>query len=161
MKLLTKESDYALRALHAAAASAPRSITAAALARRDGISWLFLRRVMQRLAQLGMLSSHRGRHGGFALARPAGQITLADVITAFQGRIELSECLVRGRPCCRRPNCPVRKRLRLLGNQLRQGLEGISIAMLCESHGTRRDPGSQAALNRPAKARPRDLNLAR
>jgi len=130
MQLLTKESDYAVRALIAIAEMGRRGATAAQVAEQEGIPWLFLRRLLQRLAGAGILSSQKGRAGGFFLARRAREITLADVIRVFQGEVELSECLVRGEPCCNRPTCPVRKRLKAIEVGLRRDLNRVTIAML-------------------------------
>ena len=132
MQLLTKESDYAIRALITIASATSSSSKASEIAREEGISWLFLRRLLQRLAVVGILTSQKGRSGGFSLARPPEKINLVDVITAFQGKVELSECLVRGKPCCRRPHCPVRKKLKALEKTIRDELAGISIAMLAD-----------------------------
>jgi Rrf2 family protein len=130
MRLLTKETDYAIRALIAIAETRSQCLTAAEIAEQEGIPWLFLRRLLQRLAGSGILSSQKGRTGGFCMARPARQVTLAGVIRVFQGEIELSECLVQGKPCCNRPTCVVRKRLKAIEAGLRQDLDRISIAML-------------------------------
>jgi len=149
MQLLTKESDYAIRALICIASSSGRASTAATIAREEDISWMFLRRLLQRLAVVGILTSQKGRSGGFSLSRPPDKITLVDVITAFQGRIELSECLVRGKPCCRRRTCPVRRRLRALERTLRSELAKIDIAMLADVR--EREVGSQRTEGSPAE----------
>ena len=49
----------------------------------------FLAQVLKRLAHAGLLRSKRGRKGGFALGRPAAEITVADVVLALEGRDEL------------------------------------------------------------------------
>jgi Rrf2 family transcriptional regulator, cysteine metabolism repressor len=130
MQLLTKETDYAVRSLLCVGLAPDGMATAKEIAEYEGISWLFLRRVMQRLAAVGLLSSNKGRCGGFTLGRPADKITLVDVITAFQGHIALTECLVRGLPCCNRPTCTVRRKLQNVEKMLKRELSGITIEEL-------------------------------
>ena len=130
MQLLTKETDYAIRALLCVGLAPNQMATAKEIAEYEDISWLFLRRVMQRLAAVGLLSSNKGRRGGFTLGRPARRITLVNVITAFQGEIALSECLVRGLPCRNRPTCTVRRKLRDVEEMLKRELSGITLEML-------------------------------
>jgi Rrf2 family protein len=133
MQILTRETDYAVRAL-AHVAAAPSGITTAiAISRKERLPWLFLRRVMQRLAAEGLLRSQKGRSGGFRLARPASRINLVDVVRVFQGPLEMSDCLVRGLPCCNRPSCPIRRKLRDAEARLRRELSSITIEMLART----------------------------
>jgi Rrf2 family protein len=133
MQFLTKETDYAVRALISIADAPGRSSTASAVAATEKIPRLFLRRVLAKLAAAGLLSSQKGRGGGFAmLARPE-RITMVDVIRVFQGEVELSECLVRGIPCCNRPTCPVRRKVKGVERVLRRELSAITIAMLVQA----------------------------
>lgn len=87
MQILTKETDYAVRALIRIAGEPGRSATASVIAEGEQIPWLFLRRVMQKLAAAGVLASQRGRRGGFRLARPASRISLADVVRISRARL--------------------------------------------------------------------------
>jgi Rrf2 family protein len=66
-------------------------------------------RIVARLARADLLKTFPGREGGLMLPRPAAQITLRDVVEAFEGPILLSECLqAKGEDDCPfRTNCPV------------------------------------------------------
>ena len=133
MQLLTKETDYAIRALISIADAPGRSSTAASIAAAERIPWLFLRRVLAKLAAAGLLSSQKGRGGGFEMRVRPERTTMADVIRVFQGEIELNECLVRGIPCCNRPTCPVRRKVKGVERVLRRELSAITIAMLVQA----------------------------
>jgi len=133
MQLLTKETDYAVRALINIASAPDRSSTASAISLKEQIPWLFLRRVLQKLASAGILKSHKGRRGGFVLARRPDRVNLVDVIRVFQGEVELSQCMVKGIPCCNRPTCPVRRRLKAVEKILRKQLSAITVAMLVKA----------------------------
>jgi len=56
------------------------------LATEAGVPAPFLAKVLERLAETGILRSKRGRGGGFVLGRPAEEITLADVVLALEGK---------------------------------------------------------------------------
>lgn len=85
MRVSTK-SDYALRALiELAAEPADRAITADELGRRQEIPHGFLQTILGDLRKADILLSQRGKSGGWRLARPADQVTIADVIRAVDG----------------------------------------------------------------------------
>jgi len=67
-------------------------------------------RIVAQLARERLINTFPGRDGGLTLPRPASQITLKDVVEAFEGPILLSECLqVKGEDDCPfQSNCPVR-----------------------------------------------------
>jgi Rrf2 family protein len=133
MQLLTKETDYAIRALVHVAAAPDRSATASTISEQEGIPWLFLRRVLQKLAAAGVLRSTKGRGGGFLLIKRLERITMLDVIQVFQGEVEINQCMVKGIPCCNRPTCPVRRRMKAVEKVLRRELAAITVAMLVQA----------------------------
>jgi Rrf2 family protein len=84
---LSARADYALRAAIelAAASGGGRHVTADQLARTQGIPGKFLEAILTQLRRGGLIRSQRGPDGGFWLARPAGDISLADIIRAIDG----------------------------------------------------------------------------
>jgi Rrf2 family protein len=80
--------DYALRAvveLAAATGSGARLVTAEQLARAQAIPPKFLESILLQLRRGGVVNAQRGPEGGYWLARPAGEISLADVIRVIDG----------------------------------------------------------------------------
>ncbi len=61
-------------------------VTVADIARRHGVSASHLAKVLRALARAGLAAASRGAAGGYRLARPAGQITLFDIVTLFEDR---------------------------------------------------------------------------
>jgi Rrf2 family protein len=83
---LSARSDYALRAvIELAAAAGGGHVTADQLARTQAIPGKFLEAILTQLRRAGLVRSQRGPDGGFWLARPASDISLADVIRAIDG----------------------------------------------------------------------------
>ena len=90
---VSARSDYAVRAMLAVAAS-DELVKASALARAQRIPLSFLQGILLDLRRAGLLHSHRGIEGGYALAKPAGQISVGDVLRAMSGSLTT----VRGLP---------------------------------------------------------------
>ncbi len=79
------------------------------ISRATSIPETFLSKIFQRLATKGLIRSRRGFRGGFRLARPAGRITLREIVEALQGPIEFHRCLDHLRARGRRGRCHVKR----------------------------------------------------
>jgi Rrf2 family protein len=78
--------DDALRALVVIAAAAPRPVKAREICEAEGLSYRFLSTVLIALRTAGLVTSSRGRDGGYALAVPAEELTVATVFGAVDPR---------------------------------------------------------------------------
>jgi Rrf2 family protein len=65
----------------------------AEIAEHDGMPLAYLEHLVARLRKAGLIDSRRGSRGGYMLARPAGQITMAEVVEALEGSIAPIECI--------------------------------------------------------------------
>lgn len=98
--MISKTEEYALRAVVALATQfrgAP--VSTHELARSTGVPANYLSKILHQLGRAGVVTSSRGRHGGFQLARPADEISLASVVEPF-GPAPGRERCVLGRPEC-------------------------------------------------------------
>ena len=97
--MLTSKAKYALRAmidLAARAGAGPRRpVFIAEVATRQDIPRRFLENILLELRKDGLVVSHRGKMGGYALARSPELITFADVIRAIDGPLALTPCTSR------------------------------------------------------------------
>src|SRR5919107_554354 len=91
---VSARTDYAVRAMLAIAAQHPTLVKAAGLATAQDIPLSFLQGILLDLRRAGLLHSHRGVDGGYALARPADDISVGDVVRAVGGALTT----VRGMP---------------------------------------------------------------
>jgi Rrf2 family protein len=91
---VSARTDYAVRAMLSVAAAHPLLVKAATLAAAQDIPLSFLHGILLDLRRAGLLFSHRGVDGGYALARPAQDITVGDVVRAVGGALTT----VRGLP---------------------------------------------------------------
>jgi Rrf2 family protein len=79
--------DYALRAVAELAAAPPGHVTAERLATAQEIPLKFLENILLELRRAEIVASQRGAEGGYRLAKPAEEVSVADVIRAVEGPI--------------------------------------------------------------------------
>src|SRR4051795_11867390 len=82
---LSAKADYALRASLELASAGEPHVKAETLARAQGIPLRFLEQILLDLKHAGLVASQRGAEGGYWLAKPPAEISLADVIRAVEG----------------------------------------------------------------------------
>lgn len=103
---LTLTADYAARVMiHLASRPFGDRVSRDILAEAGQVPAHFLSKILQALARSGLIVSRRGAAGGFALARPADQMTLLDVLEAIEGPLALNRCLEPSTPCSRAGWC--------------------------------------------------------
>src|SRR5678815_3975762 len=106
---LTHLADYAVVLMTAAARRPPSArLSATELASDTGVPLPTAQKLMGQLAACGLLSSMRGAGGGFMLARPASDITLADIVEAVEGPIAMSACSSGKFDCALDAHCRVK-----------------------------------------------------
>ena len=137
MLRLSNLADYGVVVMTAAAriaegrvAADGRHASAAQVATLTGIPAPTVAKLMGQLARGGLLVSHRGVAGGFALARPAPEISLADIVEAIDGPIALTHCGQPGADCDLSHNCAVRPHWAPVNNAVKAALAQVSLADL-------------------------------
>ena len=131
MLRLSKRSDYALIALrHLATPAAKSSASARELAERFNIPLELLAKVLQKLVRAGLLTSHQGIRGGYVLARPAIEISVADIIVAVDGPLTVTACSDEDQTCDQYLKCNVRDPLWRLKDRIVGALTSCTLAEL-------------------------------
>jgi Rrf2 family protein len=104
--VLSHTAEYALRAvLHLAGLPAGRRVRVEEIATVLGLPANYLSKTLQALARAGVLTATRGPGGGFALAVPATELTLHDVVSAFDRPVDERRCLLGNPTCSDRTAC--------------------------------------------------------
>jgi FeS assembly SUF system regulator len=86
-------------------------------------------KLLRTLAREGLLESQRGVKGGYALARPADEISVAEIIVALEGPIALTACATVADPDCAHESlCPIRSHWNRISVAIRDALRGVSLA---------------------------------
>lgn len=130
MKLLTRNTDYAVRAICTIASQDGRTVSAAEIVGELKMPKQFMRKILQSLNKAGIVRSVKGAGGGFALAHDPYRITLADVIEVFQGPLSINECVFKKRACPNIKDCPLRARITSIEDHVERELRATSIGSL-------------------------------
>jgi Rrf2 family protein len=130
MKLITRDTDYAVRALSCIAQRKKTIVSVAELVKALRIPRPFLRKILQRLNREKIVKSCKGQGGGFLLALPADKISLLDLMEIFQGPLELNKCLFKKRLCPNQRTCFLRKKVRRIEKYMFGELKSINLASL-------------------------------
>ena len=125
---LSKETDYGIVLLTHLAADPQRvSSSARELARETHLPLPMVSKILKLLTRREILRSQRGVKGGYRLARQPGEISVAEIISAMEGPIALTECVGAPGDCRHEPLCPVRVNWQTISHAVRQALEGIAL----------------------------------
>ncbi len=130
MKILTKQSDYAIRALIELARAGEDFLSSREISKRQNIPYHFLRRIMGDLIKSGMVESREGAGGGMKLGSEPHSIKITEVMEIFQGRIELSDCMFRKKICENRKTCVLRKEIKRIEKVVADEFSRITIGSL-------------------------------
>ena len=134
MLRLTKKADYGLMALKFLAEQAtPQPASAKDIADAYHIPPPLLAKILQTLARAGLLVSSAGTNGGYALARPAVEISAFEVIRAIDGPLFITSCITIHGTCDLAGHCTIKEPLRKVNDSIKDLLSGIRIADLVET----------------------------
>ena len=122
-------TDYGLRALMRLAGSPDQPLTTAQIADEFRISRHHLTKIVRDLAAAGFVRTSRGAGGGLRLARPAGSITLGEVVRALDRDGPLVECFrADGGTCALTPRCRLKWRLAAAREAFLRQLDATTLA---------------------------------
>ena len=130
---LTHLADYAVVMMTAAARrDVGARLSATELAEETGVPLPTAQKLMQRLAAHGLLVGTRGSGGGYALARPVTDISLADIVEAVEGPISMTQCSGSDEPsdCALDAHCRVKPHMGIVGAKVRGALGAVSLQEL-------------------------------
>ncbi len=105
--------------------------TARDLAQKCSLPLPTVSKILKVLLQSGLLASHRGIKGGYSLARAAELISLAEIISALEGPLALTECSTDISGLCDlEPSCPIKDNQRIINHVIRGALEKVMLSDL-------------------------------
>jgi len=133
MLKLTKKADYGLMALkYLAEHPETPALSTKDVADAYGIPAQLLAKILQQLTKSGVLRSHAGMNGGYALARDARQISAFEVILAIDGPFFITSCTKGKKGCELTPSCTIKEPLARVNESIAGVLKNISIQDLAE-----------------------------
>lgn len=125
---LGKLTDYGTVVMTALAADPAQVHSAHDLAAGTGLSAPTVSKLLKLLARGGLVEALRGAHGGYRLARAADLITVADIVSAIEGPIALTECAEHSGTCSMEPSCATSANWRLINTAIQQALSAVTLA---------------------------------
>jgi FeS assembly SUF system regulator len=145
MLRISKMTDYATVLLARLAAAPDRQLTAAQLAAQSHLGAPTVSKVLKQLHRRGLVSSTLGLRGGYRLARPAAEITAAQILDALEGPMALIECARQTHQCSIESTCGVGRAWQRVNLAIRRSLQEITLVELAGLGG---EPVRFAALER-------------
>jgi Rrf2 family protein len=131
MLRLSKKTDYGLMALiHLAHGSGRVACSAREIARSYDIPPHLMAKVLQKMAQSGIVVSHQGTHGGYSLGRPAHLINAAEVIESIEGPFSMTSCVSETGYCLQFEKCTIKSPLQLLSDSVILMLRRMTVAQM-------------------------------
>ncbi len=132
MKLLTKNTDYAIRALLQMALHGDEFVSSREISQDENIPLPYLRRILNRLREKEIISAREGVNGGVKLNWAQAEIRISRLIEIFQGDVTLLDCVFRKNICFNVKTCPLRKRIKKIEDTVVKELEGLTIKDLID-----------------------------
>ncbi len=131
---LGKLTDYGLLLMTQMARSPRTDLhTARELAAHSRLPLPTVSKVLKTLLQSGLLESHRGIKGGYSLTREPNLISLAEVVSALEGPVALTECSMDVSGLCDlEPSCPMKDNQRIINQVVRGALAKVMLSDLIQ-----------------------------
>jgi len=128
-------AEHAAGAENASIASQAQS--AKDIAEAYHIPQQLLAKILQTLAKAGLLVSHAGTNGGYALARPAEKITAFEIVRAIDGPLFITSCITVHGACDLSSHCTIKEPLQKVTDGIRDLLAGIRLSDLIDRSATK------------------------
>jgi FeS assembly SUF system regulator len=133
MLRLSRLADYGVVLMSQMAGSGEDLHNAQTMADATQLPLPTVSKVLSVLARAGLLTAMRGAKGGFKLARSARQISVAEIISALDGPVALTQCIERGPGACEVEGiCSTRRGWQAINDAVQRALDGVSLAELVE-----------------------------
>ena len=128
---MSKLTDYGIVLLTHIAMGSERPLrTAQELAGASRIPLPTVSKILKELSRAGLVVSHRGRRGGYSLARRADAIAVSDVIAALEGPVALTECTEVEGACGLQRDCPAASHWGVINLAIQKALSGLTLSAL-------------------------------
>jgi FeS assembly SUF system regulator len=130
MLRISKLTDYGTVVLACLAASPAQRLTATEVAERTRLGLPTVSKLLKSFHRAGLLTSTRGAHGGYQLARPAAEISAAAIIDAIEGPVAITECSGEHSTCEHEVSCSTGSAWQRINGAIRRSLDQITLAQL-------------------------------
>ena len=127
MKLSTR-GRYGLRAAADLAVHAKEGpVSISSIAGRQNLSERYLEQLIARLKKAGIVKSIRGSSGGYVLTRPAGEISVGEILRALEGSMKVVDCPENGEACTNYDSCVTKYVWRRINDSINRTVDGMTL----------------------------------
>jgi FeS assembly SUF system regulator len=130
MLRISKLTDYGTVILALLASEPLRCFAAAEVAECTRISLPTVSKLLKKLQRSGLVTSTRGSHGGYRLARAANEVTAAAILDALEGPMAITECSGAHSSCGLESNCRVGHAWQRVNGAIRRALNDVTLAQM-------------------------------
>ncbi|TDI11087.1 MAG: SUF system Fe-S cluster assembly regulator [Acidobacteria bacterium] len=128
---MSKETDYGIVVLaYFASAQEGLKQNAREVAMESQLPLPMVRKILKILAREGLLISHRGAKGGYSLTRGGERISIAEIVTAIEGPLAMTECIEAPGECRHEPVCGIRTSWQKINQIVFQALNNMTLSDL-------------------------------
>ncbi|MCK9538361.1 SUF system Fe-S cluster assembly regulator [Dokdonella sp.] len=128
MLRVSRLTDYATLVMVCLGDTGEGVLSAQTLADRARLEAPTVSKLLKQLAQAGLVVSTRGANGGYRLARAPESITVADIVTAMEGPIGMTECSVQPGNCNLEPWCGMRVNWQRINRAIADAFASVTLA---------------------------------
>jgi FeS assembly SUF system regulator len=125
---VSRLTDYATVVMTCIAAHPDDVLSTAQIAEEAHLELPTVSKLLKSLGHAGLVDSFRGVNGGYRLARPAQEISVAEIVEAMEGPLGMTECSISEGQCEREAQCSVRGSWQRINNVLDNALRTMSLA---------------------------------
>jgi len=130
MLKLSKMSDYAVVILQQLSKKGNQGQNTASVAEATGLPSPTVSKILHRLSEAGIVISERGRFGGYRLKKVPTDLSLSELLIAFEGPVTLTDCLENSNSCDLAKHCAVAGRWSVVSKAISRVLDDITLADL-------------------------------
>ena len=128
---LSRLADYGIVVMTHMARHPDRQHAAPEIAAQTQLPLPTASKILKSLVRAGLLLSHRGVKGGYVLARPSAEVSLAELLEALDEGFNLAECTKPADPPCTITSlCPMRSAIAEVHQRIRDVLREVTLAQL-------------------------------
>ncbi|PWK92129.1 SUF system Fe-S cluster assembly regulator [Fulvimonas soli] len=128
--------DYATVVMTCIAGHPDAVLSTAQIAEETRLELPTVSKLLKSLSHAGLVESFRGVNGGYRLARPARQISVAEIVEAMEGPLGMTECSLAVGQCDREAGCSVRGGWQRINLALDRALRAMSLADMLQPPAT-------------------------
>lgn len=129
MLKLNRITDYAVVVLAQMAREPETIVTAPQLSGESNVPQPTVAKLLKELSKAGVLTSHRGAAGGYALTRTPEKISMLEIVGALEGPVALTACVESSEDDCTVESlCPMRGNWNKVNSAIRTALQNVTLA---------------------------------